>query len=75
VAALRKVGATVYSLHRVGAGVPDLLVGFRRKTYLLEVKAEEGTLTDQQKGFVRTWAGHPVCIVRTIEEAFGAIGL
>ena len=38
VAALRKAGATVQSLAGVGKGVPDLLVGIRGKTALLEVK-------------------------------------
>jgi hypothetical protein len=38
VQALRAAGATVQSLAAVGHGVPDLLVGFRNQTVLLEVK-------------------------------------
>ena len=38
VAALRKIGATVQPLHGVGHGCPDLLVGFRGKNHLIEVK-------------------------------------
>lgn len=38
VAALRRVGAFVQPLHTVGAGVPDLLVIFGGKVYLVEVK-------------------------------------
>ena len=38
VSALRAAGATVQSLAAVGAGVPDLLVGFQGKTILIEVK-------------------------------------
>lgn len=38
VKALRKMGAFVQSLAAVGDGCPDLLVGFRGKTYLIEVK-------------------------------------
>lgn len=38
VAALRGLGATVQPLHGVGSGCPDLLVGFRRKNFLIEVK-------------------------------------
>ena len=38
VQALRAVGATVQSLAAVGSGVPDLLVGFRKQTFLVEVK-------------------------------------
>ena len=75
VAALRKVGATVYSLHRVGAGVPDLLVGFRGVTYLLEVKEPKGgVLTPQQLEFGLAWRGRPVSIVKSVDEALRAIG-
>ncbi len=38
------------SLHEVGAGVPDLLVGFRNKNYLIEVKVPGGRLTPAQLG-------------------------
>ena len=76
VQALRTVGATVYSLHRVGAGVPDLLVGFRGVTYLLEVKEPKGgTLTPQQIDFGLTWKGRPISIVKSVEEALRAIGI
>lgn len=75
VAALRKVGAIVYSLHRVGAGVPDLLVGFRGLTYLLEVKEPKGgVLTPQQIEFGLNWRGRPVSIVKSPDEALRAIG-
>ena len=36
VQALRQAGATVQSLAAVGKGVPDLLVCFRNKLYLME---------------------------------------
>jgi Holliday junction resolvase len=38
VTALRSAGATVQSLAGVGKGVPDLLVGFKGQTLLMEVK-------------------------------------
>jgi Holliday junction resolvase len=66
VAALRQVGATVFQLS--GAGVPDLLVGFRHRWHVLEVKSKRGKPTVLQ-------SQHPVPIVRTPEEAFKAIGL
>jgi hypothetical protein len=74
VEALRVVGATVRSLHRVGGGVPDLLVGYRSQNYLLECKAEDGTLTPQQIDFGLTWKGRPMSIVHSEEEALKAIG-
>jgi Holliday junction resolvase len=66
VATLRQVGATVFQLS--GAGVPDLLVGFRHRWYPLEVKGKRGKPTALQ-------SQHPVPIVRTPEQAFAAIGL
>ena len=74
VAALRKVGATVFSLHRVGAGCPDLLIGFRGSTFLLEVKEEKGALTLPQLRFMWEWNGDEVKVVRTVEQALRAIG-
>jgi hypothetical protein len=48
VAALRAVGATVQPLHAVGAGCPDLLVGFRGVNYLMEVKDWQAPASDRQ---------------------------
>lgn len=73
VEALRGAGASVHPLHQVGAGVPDLLVGFRGTNYLLEVKTEQGTLTDDQADWILAWKGE-ACIVRTTLEALHAIG-
>jgi Holliday junction resolvase len=38
VTALRAAGATVQSLAGVGKGTPDLLVGYKGQTLLMEVK-------------------------------------
>lgn len=79
--ALRKVGATVQLLHTVGQGVPDLLVGHRGQTYLIEVKTLEGKrspkaapTTRDQDHWHYTWRGRPVAIVATVDEALEAIG-
>ena len=54
VSALRQVGAEVQSLASVGQGVPDLLVGFRSRNFLLECKQAKakgqrmGTTTEAQ---------------------------
>lgn len=69
---LRKVGATVYQLS--GKGIPDLLVGFRGVTYLLEVKERKGKLTNAQDDFMSVWEGQRVYIARTVEAALAAIG-
>ena len=36
--ALRKAGASVQPLHTVHDGVPDLLVGFQGRNFLMEIK-------------------------------------
>lgn len=74
VEALKKCGASVQSITRVGHGCPDLLVGFRRRTFLLEVKSDTGQLDDFQVDWHREWRGLPVDVVRTPLEALQAIG-
>lgn len=63
---LRKIGATVEILS--GRGLPDLLVGFRRLNFLLEVKAPGGELTRAQSDFFRLWRGQ-AAIVTALEDA------
>jgi len=69
---LRNLGATVQQLD--GAGVPDLLVGYDRNTYLLEVKNKGGALTPDQEAWHQSWHGQPVAVVRTFGDAAKAIG-
>lgn len=79
VQALRKVGATVQHLHQVGKGCPDLLVGFRRQSFLLEVKdpakpPSHRRLSDDEQVWHRSWQGLPVAVVHDVDEALRAIG-
>lgn len=74
---LRKFGASVQPLHAVGQGCPDLLVGYRNRNYLIEVKNPEKpkadqNLTPRQVGWHSDWQGH-VRIVRTTEEAIAVL--
>jgi Holliday junction resolvase len=64
--ALRAAGASV--AHLSSKGIPDLLVCFRNKLYLMEVKKEKGKLTPEQVKFHENWKGE-IYIVRTIDEA------
>jgi hypothetical protein len=68
VAALRRVGASVQPLHAVGKGVPDLLVGFRGVTWLVECKdgskrPSSRKLTPDQVEWHAAWRGGPVAVV------------
>ena len=70
---LIRFGATVQSLATVGVGCPDLLVGFKERNYLLEVKNESDPpsaqkLTDYQKAWHKMWRGR-VATVRSLSEA------
>jgi len=73
VADLRKAGATVHSLHEVGDGCPDVVVGFRGVNFLIEIKTEKGKLNDTQAYWHQWWSGQ-VDIARTSEEALRIIG-
>lgn len=82
VKALRDIpGCTVTSLAGVGNGCPDLVVGYKGRNYLLEVKPPGGvrggisrqTLTDAELAWHRSWRGQRE-IVTTIEQAFYSIG-
>ena len=71
--ALRAAGASVVSLHRMGGGMPDLLVGYDGKNYLMEVKVGKAVLTPDEHKFITGWN---VCIyiVRSVEDALRVIG-
>lgn len=68
---LRQIGASVQSLATVGKGVPDLLVGYRGKNWLLEVKGEKGALTGPQITWHADWRG----TVHVVRDLGGAISL
>ena len=74
VEALRKVGCTVQHLHTVGDGCPDLLVGYRYRNYLLEIKSGKRGIKDEQAIWHATWRGQ-VAVVRTIEKAYEVCGV
>ena len=81
VAALRQVGASVVDTSAVGiAGFPDLVVGFRRSTFLLEVKNPttrygRAGLNANQRAALAVWNGAPPIVVRDMDEALRAIGV
>jgi hypothetical protein len=79
VAALRKAGCDVTPTHRAGEGFPDLAVGYRGATYLLEVKdgskpPSERALTDAQVRWHGQWRGHKA-VVCNVDEALLAVGI
>ena len=78
VSALRKIGAKVYVASSFGKGFPDLIVGFRGAFYLLEVKdgskpPSARKLTPEQQEFHAEWAGYPVHVVESAEQAIAVV--
>jgi hypothetical protein len=77
VAALEAIGASVDRLPG-GNGRPDLLVGYRRENYALEIKDPNGPpsrrkLNNWQRRWHAAWRGR-VHIVETPAQAFEVIG-
>jgi hypothetical protein len=77
VAALRKIGASVQTLHSVGQGCPDILVGWRGMNTILEIKdgkkpPSARKLTEDQVIWHETWRGQ-VAVVETVEQAIIAV--
>lgn len=84
--ALREAGAHVTRMNDFG--IPDLLVGFKGRTFLLEVKnptqtggskyqesiGGRGCLTPAQVKWWDSWSGEPAIIVWYPHEALAAIG-
>jgi hypothetical protein len=73
VTALRAMGATVRIVTQ-GNGLPDLLVGFRGVTILMEVKDGQKVpsarrLTPAEQKFFDEWRGGIVAIVNSVDEA------
>jgi hypothetical protein len=75
--ALRKVGAYV-RIVTMGDGVPDLLVGYRGYTILMEVKdgnksPSKRKLTEAEQKFFDEWTGGLIAVVESIEDALAIL--
>ncbi len=68
----RQFGASVAHTHQLGAGFPDIVVGYRGKNYLIEIKygalcPSKQRLTDAEDEFHREWRGR-VEIITSAED-------
>ncbi|ADO14413.1 endonuclease [Acinetobacter phage AB1] len=77
VAALRKIGCTVQILSSVGKGCPDILVGYRGKNFLLEIKdgakpVSAQKLTPDQIEWHDLWNGQ-VNVVNCVDQAIQVV--
>jgi len=79
---LRGIGACVQSLAAIGKGCPDLLVGYRGKIYLMEVKdgskpPSKRKLTQDEEKWIDHWqriAQVKVHVVESFDAARKVIG-
>lgn len=74
---LRAHGASVAPTHQVGKGFPDLVVGYKGRNYLLELKdgnksPSQRKLTPDEVAWHDDWRG-TVHIVNNIDEALRVI--
>ena len=75
---LRELGMLVADVARMGKGFPDLLVGYRGRLILLEVKDGDKPpsarrLTNDEADFHAAWADYPVLVVLSLQDAIRQI--
>ena len=75
VSVLRQAGCSVvFIAGQFAAGVPDILVSRKGQTWLMEIKAKGGRLSESQKTFIAAWQA-TIAVVHSSDEALAAIGL
>ncbi len=70
---LRKMGVLVHVTSDLGNGFPDLVVSFKGKLWLVEIKdgkkaKSRQKLTEKESEFHSIWAKH-ICIINSIDQA------
>jgi hypothetical protein len=68
------MGASVLNLSTVGRGCPDLLIGYRGKSVLVEIKSDsKATFTEPQVKFMQEWRGGAVSRIDSVDAAIRLI--
>jgi Holliday junction resolvase len=71
----KSLGATVLNLSGVGKGCPDLLIGYKGISVLVEIKSKTGKFTEPQLKFMKQWQGGAVNRIDSIDGAIRLIKL
>lgn len=71
-AALRKLGCSVQILSQIGKGCPDILIGYKGRNYLVEIKDGKKVpsarkLTPDEKDWHEAWQGQ-ICIIESLQD-------
>ena len=73
VGALRGIGASVLHVHQL-KNCFDILVGYRGRTFLMELKAsEKEKLTEGEAEFKSTWRGSEYHVVYSVDQALAIV--
>lgn len=68
--AFKQLGASVLDCSHVGGGMPDILIGYRGHTVLVEIKSSvKAHFTEPQLKFMENWKGSAVCRINDIQGA------
>jgi len=68
------LGASVLNLSTVGRGCPDLLIGYRGKSVLVEIKRDaKVSFTEPQVKFMQEWRGGAVSRIDSVDAAIRLI--
>jgi hypothetical protein len=71
-------GVSVEPIHRLGQGKPDLLIGYRQRNYLIELKNGnrpcDRVLTPDESKWHARWRGQ-VVVAGTFEEICDVLGI
>ena len=72
--ALRSIGCTVQDLSQLGRGCPNVLIGYRGRNFLLEIKSGDRVpkLTPREEQWIRQWDGQ-VGVITSIEDALAIV--
>ena len=70
---LAKLGFEVVDTSRVGDGFPDLIVGYKGKTGLVEIKIKGQGLGKEQAEFHSRWTGGIIILARCAEDVMEAM--
>jgi len=75
--ALRAIGCSVLFTHQLGDGAGDLLIGFRGRNLMLELKdgdkpKSRQKLTKDETEFKSSWRGH-YAVVSSVAEAIDEV--
>lgn len=70
---------SVFSTHMVGKGFPDIVIGYKKKNYLIEIKDGDKPpsarkLTADESKFHSTWNGQ-VATIKNEDELLQILGI